>query len=385
MVEKLARRVPFRRLSREEKLDWLRLARCGGIGAIRFHKLVGRLGSAGAALRALPGMIAAGTAADVEICPRDRASRELEAIEALGAALLAACEPDYPDALREIADPPPVLTVLGSIEALAGPAVGVVGARNASGNGRLFAKALAAELGTGGLAVVSGLARGIDTAAHDGALESGAVTVGVIASGVDTPYPPENTGLAARIAERGAVVSERPLGAAPQARHFPRRNRIISGLSLGVVVVEAAPGSGSLITARLAAEQGREVMAVPGTPLDPRHKGTNQLLRDGATLIESAADVLETLRPGIGSRRPRPVQSALEPDLPPAAVARPLPNLEGLSGRLIERLGPEPLGIDELVRQCDATVADVQDALVDLELAGRLERHPGNRVALRLD
>ncbi len=376
--------MPLRNLSREEKLDWLRLARCGGIGAIRFHKLVGRLGSAGAALRALPGMIAAGTAADVEICPADRALRELEAIEELGACLLAACEPGYPLALREIPDPPPVLTVLGQVEALAGPGVGVVGARNASGNGRLFAKALAAALGAGGLSVVSGLARGIDTAAHGGALEAGAITIGVIASGVDVPYPPENAGLAARITERGAVVSERPLGAAPQARHFPRRNRVISGLALGVVVVEAAPGSGSLITARLAAEQGREVMAVPGTPLDPRHKGTNQLLRDGATLVESAADVFDTLRPLIGSRRPRPVQPAFDPP-PPVPAKMPAADAEGLAGRLAERLGPEPLAIDELVRQCEATVADVQGALLDLELAGRLERHPGNRVALRVD
>ena len=379
--------MPVRELSRDGKLDWLRLARCGGIGAIRFHRLVGRLGSAGAALRALPGMIAAGTATDVEICPRDRAEQELEAIEELGAMLLAACEPSYPQALREIADPPPVLTVLGRIEALAGPAVGVVGARNASGNGRLFATALAAELASGGLTVVSGLARGIDTAAHGGALEAGAATVAVIASGVDVPYPPENAGLARRIAEEGAVVSERPLGAAPQARHFPRRNRIISGLSLGVVVVEAAPGSGSLITARLAAEQGREVMAVPGTPLDPRHKGTNQLLREGATLVESAADVLATLRP-LAHARPLPRQrAALDPRPPPAGAVAPAAAAapDGLAALLAERLGPEPLAIDELVRQCDSTVADVQDALVDLELAGRLERHPGNRVALRCD
>ena len=379
--------MPVRELSRDGKLDWLRLARCGGIGAIRFHRLVGRLGSAGAALRALPGMIAAGTATDVEICPRDRAEQELEAIEELGAMLLAACEPSYPQALREIADPPPVLTVLGRIEALAGPAVGVVGARNASGNGRLFATALAAELASGGLTVVSGLARGIDTAAHGGALEAGGVTVAVIASGVDVPYPPENAGLARRIAEEGAVVSERPLGAAPQARHFPRRNRIISGLSLGVVVVEAAPGSGSLITARLAAEQGREVMAVPGTPLDPRHKGTNQLLREGATLVESAADVLATLRP-LAHARPLPRQrAALDPRPPPAGAVAPAAATapDGLAALLAERLGPEPLAIDELVRQCDSTVADVQDALVDLELAGRLERHPGNRVALRCD
>ncbi|HMR30793.1 MAG TPA: DNA-processing protein DprA [Geminicoccaceae bacterium] len=377
--------MALRKLSRDEKLDWLRLARCGGIGAIRFHRLVGRLGSAAAALRALPGMIAAGTAADVEICARERALQELEAIDGLGATLLAACEPGYPPLLREIADPPPVLTVLGRVEALAGPAVGMVGARNASGNGRLFARAMAGELAAAGLVVASGLARGIDTAAHGGALEAGGVTVAVIASGVDVPYPPENGDLARRIAADGAVISERPLGAAPQARHFPRRNRIISGLALGVVVVEAAPGSGSLITARLAAEQGREVMAVPGTPLDPRHKGTNQLLRDGATLVESAADVLATLRPSTRPRPRVPRQAARDPMAPAPAPVAAAAEPEGLAALLAERLGPEPLGIDELVRQCSASVAEVQDALVDLELSGRLERHPGNRVALRLD
>jgi DNA processing protein len=381
----------IRELAAEEKLDWLRLARSGGIGPVRFHRLVQRLGTAAAVLDALPGMIAAGTAPGVEICRRDTALRELAAIEALGATLLAACEPAYPERLRAIADPPPVVTVLGDPAALGRRSVAVVGARNASGNGRLFARALAAELAAAGLAVISGLARGIDTAAHEGALTGAGGTIAVIASGVDVPYPEENAALARRIAAAGAVVSERPLGTAPQARHFPRRNRIIAGLSLGVVVVEAAPGSGSLITARLAAEQGREVMAVPGTPLDPRHKGTNQLLRDGASLVESAADVLEVVRPLLEeprriASRSRPAAAAATPPAhaPAHGDTAPLPVGE-LADRLLEHLGPEPLAIDELVRQCGATVAAVHDALLDLELSGRIDRHPGNRVALRLD
>jgi DNA processing protein len=274
-----------------------------------------------------------------------------------------------------------VLAVLGDVAALHGPAVAIVGARNASTNGCRFAKALAAELAAAGLVVVSGLARGIDTAAHEGALAAGGRTVAVIASGVDVPYPAENEPLARRVAEQGAVVSERPLGAAPQARHFPRRNRIIAGLALGVVVVEAAPGSGSLITARLAAEQGREVMAVPGSPMDPRHQGTNALLRDGASLVQGAVDVLELLRPLMGPPRrpPMPRPQARPGVVPPSAPADALPE------RLVERLGPEPVALDDLVRDSGASVAAVQDALLELELAGRLERHPGNRVALRLD
>jgi DNA processing protein len=379
----------IRDLAAEEKVEWLRLARSGGIGPVLFQRLLRRLGCASAVLKALPGMIAAGTAPGVEICRRETAERELAAIAAMGGTLLAACEPAYPELLCAIPDPPPVLTLMGDAAALRRQTVAIVGARNASGNGRLFARALAAELAAAGLCVVSGLARGIDTAAHEGALSGAAGTVAVIASGVDVPYPDENAGLARRIAEGGAVVSERPLGAVPQARHFPRRNRIIAGLSLGVVVVEAAPGSGSLITARLAADQGREVMAVPGTPLDPRHKGTNQLLRDGASLVECAADVLALLRPLMSAPRrlaPTPCR-ALHADPPPAA--RPpcpelAPTVDGLVGPLGEWLGPEPMPIDELVRLSGLTVAAVHDALLDLELAGRLERHPGNRVALRL-
>jgi DNA processing protein len=265
--------------------------------------------------------------------------------------------------------------------------VAIVGARNASGNGRTMARNLARELAEAGLIVVSGLARGIDTAAHEGVLAAGAPTVAVIASGVDVAYPPENRDLMARIAQTGAVVSERPLGAAPQARHFPRRNRIISGLTQGIVVVEAAPQSGSLITARLAAEQGREVMAVPGSPLDPRHRGTNQLLRDGATLVESAADVITALGVSPPAPRPVPARGRAAPPAPPRASSvpapPPVPEPAGdLVGRLQERLGVEPLLVDELIRQCHATTAEVQQALLELELEGRIERHPGNRVSL---
>jgi DNA processing protein len=372
---------PLRELTREEKLDWLQLARSAGIGPIRFHKLVGRLGSAAAALRALPGMLAAGTVTDVVVASREAAEVELLELEDAGGIFLAAIEPDYPFRLRQIADPPPVLAVMGDPEALAAPSVAVVGARNASGNGCLFARTLAAELAASGLVVVSGLARGIDTAAHDGALAAGGKTAAAIASGLSVPYPPENADLARRIAGSGAVVSERPFDAAPQARHFPKRNRVIAGLSLGVVVVEAAPGSGSLITARLAADQGREVMAVPGTPLDPRHKGTNQLLRDGATMVENAADVLAVLVPLMTSARRRPVAKA-PPTPAPAPEKQPAGNL---AGRVEACLGPEPMALDELVRQCGGNPAEVLDVLLDLELAGRVERHPGNRVARRCD
>ena len=241
--------------------------------------------------------------------------------------------------------------------------------------------------------MVSGLARGIDTAAHEGALAAGAPTVAVIASGVDVAYPPENAELMERIAATGAVVSERPLGAVPQARHFPRRNRLIAGLSLGVVVVEAAPQSGSLITARLAAEQGREVMAVPGSPLDPRHRGTNQLLRDGATLVESRRRRPGRARPARSrSAEPRPAGAApsagrpadcrAQDARPPRLPLEPAADGADLVGRLCERLGPEPLLVDELIRQCQASTAEVQRALLELELEGRLERHPGNRVSL---
>jgi DNA processing protein len=248
----------------------------------------------------------------------------------------------------------------------------------------VLARRIAADLARAGIVVVSGLARGIDTAAHEGALQAGGTTVAAVAGGVDTVYPPENEDLMARIVQAGAVVSERPPGAVARAKDFPRRNRIIAGLSLGVVVVEAAPQSGSLITARLAAEQGREVMAVPGSPLDPRHRGTNQLLREGAVLVETAADVLAALEPMLG-REECMVAPAETPEPACQAPARPAPDVapEALLAAIEANLGKEPLGVDELVRRCDARLAEVQAVLLELELEGRLDRHPGNRVTLR--
>ena len=387
-----------RALSRDEKIDWLQLCRSSGVGPQTFCKLLRRFGNARRALDELPRLAReAGGEDRWQRCRRDEAEAEFAAIAELGCALLAKGEAEYPERLAEIADPPPLLIVRGRAELLGQPAVAVVGARNASANGRMFAHGLARELAETGLVVVSGLARGIDTAAHEGALAAGAPTLAVIASGVDVAYPSENALLMEQIAQSGAIVSERPLGAVPQARHFPRRNRLISGLTLGVVVVEAAPNSGSLITARLAAEQGREVMAVPGSPLDPRHRGTNQLLRDGATLVESAADVLAALGPLVPvpeRRATRPAVTIATPatrrsEARPRAARSALPldpgiNGADLIGRVCERLGPEPLLVDELIRQCQASTAEVQRALMELELDGRLERHPGNRVSLTI-
>jgi DNA processing protein len=375
------------RLSDAEKIDWLQLCRSGGVGPRTFSKLLERFGTARRAYEELPRLMReAGGGDRWRRCRRDEAEAELGTLRALGAHLIAHTEPDYPARLAEIADPPPLLAVLGEPALLAAPAVAIIGARNASGHGRMLAKTLAKDLAEAGLVVVSGLARGIDTAAHEGALAAGGATVAVIASGIDVPYPPDNEALMAQIAASGAVVSERPPGAVPQARHFPRRNRIIAGLCLGVVVVEAAPQSGSLITARLAAEQGREVMAVPGSPLDPRHRGTNQLLRDGATLVESAADIRSALGNALDvATTPiaRPRRREAPPSVPrPKPASVPPPPAGDLLGRLQERLGVEPLLVDELIRQCHATSAEVQQALLELELEGRIERHPGNRVSL---
>jgi DNA processing protein len=367
-------------LSETEKIDWLQLCRSGGVGPRTFFKLLDRFGTARRAWQELPRLMRdVGSQDRWQRCRREEAEAELAALHALGCHLIARGEPDYPARLAEIADPPPLLTVHGDPALLREPGVAIVGARNASASGRMLARTLAKELTEAGLVVVSGLARGIDTASHEGVLDAGGPTIAGIASGIDVPYPPDNQALMAQIALTGAVVSERPPGAVPQARHFPRRNRMIAGLTLGVVVVEAAPQSGSLITARLAAEQGREVMAVPGSPLDPRHRGTNQLLRDGATLVESAADICAALR--IVPSTPRPVRA--RPSPPPARAPKQAPPAPGdLIGRLQERLGVEPLLVDELIRQCHATSSEVQQALLELELEGRIERHPGNRVSL---
>ena len=305
------------------EVDRLRLARTEGVGPITYRRLMRRFGSAAAALEALPRLARAGGRAVAPSVPSaDRAEREVERIARLKGRLLFVDGPDYPPLLGLLDDAPPVVMVLGRIAALHGRAVALVGSRNASANGQRIAEQLAQQLAHDGLVVVSGLARGIDAAAHEGALREG-MTVACVAGGVDVPYPPEHANLQARIAASGgAVVSEAAPGTAPMARHFPRRNRIIAGLSLGIVVVEAAVRSGSLITARLGQEMNRELFAVPGSPLDPRCRGTNDLIRSGAHLVEHAADVIDNLpdhpaREGLGRT------TLFRRGPPPSALAEP--------------------------------------------------------------
>jgi DNA processing protein len=340
-----------------------------------------RFGSARAALSAVPSL----GRRDATVRGRDDAERELAALARIGARIVCWGEPGYPEALAAIEDAPPVLTVLGQADLLASPVVAVVGARNASANGRRIAHDIAAGLGEAGIVVGSGMARGIDAAAHGGALATGSIAV--VAGGIDMVYPEENRGLYEALARQGAVVAELPLGTEPQARHFPRRNRIISGISLGVVVVEAAAKSGSLITARFALEQGREVFAVPGSPLDPRCRGCNDLLRNGATLTETAADIVAQLGPLLHGAPPPRHKTVVDRELPLAAAASaPTPiSIDDDSGLelVLEKLSPTPVAVDELVRQCQLSAAAVASLLLELELAGRIERHPGNLVSRR--
>jgi len=367
-----------RRLSDTEKRDWLRLIRCERVGPITFFALMQRFGDARAALDALPDLARrCGRRKPIKICSADEAESELEATACIGARMIAHGEPDYPPLLAEIADAPPLICVRGDHRLLARPTVAMVGSRNASLNGRRFARQLAEDLGGIPMVVASGLARGIDTAAHTGALTTG--TIAVVAGGVDVVYPEENRELYDEIVARGVAISEVAMGVCPQARHFPRRNRLISGLARGVVVVEANMRSGSLITARMALEQGREVFAVPGSPLDPRARGTNDLIRQGAILTESAADVRLTFD-----------EMMTPPATPLPAVDGSLP-VSGFAGTteaetarrvLAETLSPTPVTVDEIIRTCQLSPAVVTTVLLEWELAGRLERHPGNKVSL---
>jgi DNA processing protein len=365
-----------RSLTDTERRAWLRLARTPNVGPVTFAALIARFGSAFAALDAAPRMARRG-GGRLEIPHEDDIERELEALSQMGGRVIASAEPEFPPGLAAIDAPPPVIAVLGHITLLGRDMVAIVGARNASALGRKLAGRIAADLGGEKLVIVSGLARGIDAAAHEGALQTG--TCAVVAGGLDVIYPPENEALYARIRDEGVIVSEMPLGQSPQARHFPRRNRLISGMARGVVVVEAAQGSGSLITANYALEQGREIFAVPGSPLDPRAAGANRLIRDGATLTESAADVMNGLRPILGrSFREAAGDGASAPPDPAALEA----DADSVRARIEELLGPAPVEIDELVRQTGAHPASVLTAILELELAGRLARHPGNRVSL---
>ncbi|WP_380875356.1 DNA processing protein DprA [Sphingomonas sp. DBB INV C78] len=357
----------------EDRIARLRLIRSTNIGPVTYHHLLLRFGDPRTALDALPELARRGGGREIRIAPRADVEREVAHVAKLGAHYLFRGLGLYPRLLAEIENAPAALIVRGRMALLDKPLVAMVGARNASAGAIRFARQLGRELADAGATVVSGLARGIDAAAHAGSLDGG--TVGVIAGGIDIAYPPENAGLQDAIATQGLLVAEQPPGLEPRARHFPYRNRIIAGMSAGTVVVEAAPKSGSLITARLAADFGREVMAVPGSPLDPRAQGCNLLIREGATLIQSAADILEALRPiadGVASIR--------QPYEPAPSVSADAGEADRRT--VTELLGPVAVPVDEVIRLSGLPPAIVQTVLLELELAGRLERHAGGRVSL---
>jgi DNA processing protein len=353
-------------------IDRIRLVRSPGIGPVTFRQLLQRFGSASAALEAVPELARRGGGKAPPLFGKTDAEREIARTEKFGARYLVLGQGLYPSLLAQLDDAPPLIVAKGQTALLDRPAAALVGARNASAAACRFARTLAHDLGREGVVVVSGLARGVDSAAHDGALESG--TIGVVAGGIDVFYPPENQARQEAMFERGLVLAEMPPGTEPRARHFPYRNRIIAGISLGTVVVEAAPRSGSLITARLAAEAGREVMAVPGSPLDPRAQGCNQLIRDGATLVQNAADVLEAVGPV--RHRVRSTGQTYQPSNPAIPDERAEQVVE-------ELLGPSPVPVDEIGRLSGLSSGDVQLVLLELDLAGRLDRHAGGKVSLR--
>ncbi|MDA0239268.1 MAG: DNA-processing protein DprA [Proteobacteria bacterium] len=365
-------------LSFTDKRDWLRLIGSERIGPITFHRLLERYGDVSSALAALPDLVRSGGGRQQpRIMPIEEAEQRLEAYDSIGASLIGFGEEDYPPLLMQVEDAPPLIGVLGDRSLLRRPMVAIVGTRNGSINGTRFARRLAGELGECGFTVISGLARGIDAAAHQGALETG--TVAVVAGGVDVIYPKENTALYEEIVRTGVIISEMPPGMVPQARHFPRRNRLISGCAPGVVVVEAAKRSGSLITARMALEQNRDVFAVPGSPLDPRAGGTNHLLRQGAILTESVEDILEVLG---GPETPRVEPPQLIINKEQNSEPSDLGDLQNARAEIIKILGPTPVTVDELIRECHMSPAVVSTVLLELELSARLERHPGNQISL---
>ncbi|MDY0009747.1 MAG: DNA-processing protein DprA [Bdellovibrionales bacterium] len=368
-------------LSAAERTARLRLIRSENVGPITYNRLMQRFGTAERALKALPELARRGGGKkEISIFAQSAAEDEIARIEKFGAKLIVSGDAEYPALLGEAEDAPPVLTVLGNPALLSRPALGVVGARNASLAGRKIAEGFSAKVGAAGYTIVSGLARGIDSAAHAASLQSG--TVAVVAGGIDVIYPRENEALYRAIAAQGAIVAESPFGTEPLARHFPRRNRIISGLSLGVLIVEAAHKSGSLITARMAIEQNREVFAVPGSPLDPRAGGTNSLLKDGAHVTTSAEDILQVL----GSLRVKPLREPPQrgydggDDTDDSPLHAEIP--DSLRIKILENLSPAPVSIDDLIREVNAPVGYILTILLELELAGRIERQAGNKVNL---
>jgi DNA processing protein len=360
-------------LSTEERLNWLRLSKSENVGPSTFKTLLKRYHSATEALRALPELTRkGGLGRPPRIYPRERAEQDVENATTFGARFITMVDQDYPPLLRETDTVPPIICAKGDLSLLGRSGVAIVGARNASAIARKFSRQLAREIGGEGHVVVSGLARGIDTATHEASLDTG--TIAVVAGGVDVIYPPENAALHAAIAERGVIVSEQMPGTEPKADYFPRRNRIISGIARALIVVEAAVRSGSLITARFAAEQGREVFSVPGSPLDPRCEGTNRLIRDGATLLTSARDVIETL-----ANEPKPRQTSFFEPEPPPLLQRETDEAE--ARRLLELLSPTPVDIDDLMRESGLDAATLSALLLELALAGCITRHPNGSVS----
>ncbi|WP_274424510.1 DNA-processing protein DprA [Chelativorans sp. YIM 93263] len=364
-----------RRLTDQQRHDWLRLIRSENVGPATFRQLVNQFGSARAALTALPELARRGGARRIKIPSEGEIDAEMEAARRMGAHFVAVGEPEYPPLLMRAENPPPLIAAKGRLDLLSQPAIGMVGARNASLSGIKLAQRFARKFGQEGYLVVSGLARGIDAAAHRGSLETG--TLAVLAGGLDRPYPPENHELFREICEEGVVVTEMPFGWTARAKDFPRRNRIVAGLSYGVLVVEAAHRSGSLISARLANEMGRLVFAIPGSPLDPRAAGANKLLKEGAILATDPADVLDAVAPLAG--QPLPGPERMDEPTDPSAV--PPPD-ESDRGRVLEALGPTPVSPDEIIRHTGLHPAQVQLILLELDLAGRLERHSGGTVSL---
>jgi DNA processing protein len=410
-------------LNESERFDWLRLLRCENVGPRTFQRLLKRHGNARSALEALPALIASGKPArPVRIPPTEEIEKEMAAAQAAGGRFIAICEPDYPALLRRTGSPPPLIAVRGNVASLKRSKVAIVGARNASAAGLAFAAQLARGIARAGHVIVSGLARGIDARAHQTAIETG--TIAVLAGGLGNIYPPEHEALLEQIVEQGAAISEMPFGWAARGRDFPRRNRIVAGLCRAVVVVEAARRSGSLITAKFAAEEGREIFAVPGSPLDPRAEGTNDLLREGASICIKVEDIVEALaKQSLSSAQPHtgffefdfsagsyePLWEELDLEEVPGAPSAPAPfetfrisrpaggdhlgearqfaaqpverHLTDVTARVADLLGPVPVSVDELARQAQAPVRQVRTALSELKLAGRVEWHSGDLVS----
>jgi DNA processing protein len=362
-------------LSQQEAFDRIRLLRSPNIGPVSYRQLLRRFGTAGAALEALPDLAARGTRT-YRAAPVSRIEDEVAAVRKAGARYLFHDQPDYPALLAQGESPPPILTMRGNLALAAQPCVALVGARNASAAAVKLARDFAADLARQGFTVVSGLARGIDGAAHEGALGVGGGTVGVIASGIDIAYPPQHADLQERVASGGLLLAEEAPGTEPRGQLFPKRNRIIAGLSLGTLVVEAAPKSGSLITARMAGEAGREVMAIPGSPLEPRSEGCNRLIREGAVLVHSPDDVAELLGNFDGTPR------STVRDIGGGDFAHWTDEIADEGADISALLTTAPVPVDELVRQSGESAGAVQMALLELEVAGQLVRHAGGRVSL---